>query len=113
MKPDELIMLFGAQLEFFEPIVSQPTDGDTTLLREVLTSLLYPIPYDGDEQLHSLLGIIMPDAAYTTRYTTTFPVPDRVSHYDSTIADNAERGACSNAESKHNVKKADYDTYIS
>ena len=92
MKPDELLTLFGAQLEVFEPIVGQPTDGDITRLREVLTSLLYPIPYDEDDQKHSLLGIIMLDAAYTARYTTTFPPPDRVSHYDSTIADNAEWG---------------------
>ena len=44
MKPDELIMLFGAQLDIFEPIVGQPTDGNITRLQEVLTSLLYPIP---------------------------------------------------------------------
>ena len=49
MKPDELITLFGAQLEVFESIVGQPTDGDITRLWEVLTSLLYPIPCDGDE----------------------------------------------------------------
>ena len=103
MKPDELITLFGAQLEVFEPIVGQPTDRDITRLREVLTSLLYPIPYNGDAQLHSLLGIIMSDAAYIARYTTTFPVLDRVSHYDSTIADNGARGARAKAESKHNV----------
>ena len=40
MKPDELLTLFGAQLEVFEPIIGQPTDGDTTCLWEVLTSLL-------------------------------------------------------------------------
>ena len=93
MKPDELLTLFGAQLEVFEPIVGQPTNGDITRLREVITSLLYPIPYDGDDQKHNLLGIIMSDAAYTARYTTTFPPPDHVNHYDSTIADDAEKGA--------------------
>ena len=72
----------------------------------------YPIPYDGDDQVHSLMGIIMSDAAYTARYNTTFPVPGRVSHYDSIIADNAERGARAKAKSKHNVKKADYDMYV-
>ena len=92
MKPDELLTLFGAQLEVFEPIVGQPTDGDITRLREVLTSLLSPIPYDGGEQLHSLLGIIMLDAAYTARHTKPFPVPDRVRHYDSTITDDAKWG---------------------
>ena len=50
MKPGELLTLFGAQLEVFEPIVGQPTDGDITCLQEVLTSLLYPISYDGDDR---------------------------------------------------------------
>ena len=84
MKLDELLTLFGAQLEVFEPIVGQPTNGDIPRLREVLTSLLHPIPCNGDEQLHSLLGIIISDPAYTTQYTTTFPVPDLISHYEST-----------------------------
>ena len=105
MKLDELLTLFGVQLEVFEPIVGQPTDGDITRLWEVLTSLLYPIRYEGDDQKHSLLGIIMSDAAYTGRYTTTFLPPDRVSHYNSNIADDAEGGACAKAESKDNVKK--------
>ena len=113
MKLDELLMLFGAQLEVFEPIVGQPTDGDITRLREVLTSLLYPIPYDGDDQKHSLLGIIMSDAVYTAQYTTIFPPPGHVSHYNSTIADNAEKGVRAKAESRHNVKKADYNMYVS
>ena len=75
MQSDELLTLFGAQLEVFEPIIGQPTDGDITRLREVLISLLYPIPYNGDDQKHSLLGIIMSDAAYTAQYTATFPPP--------------------------------------
>ena len=75
MKPDELIMLFGAQVEVFEPIADQPTDGDSTRLGEVITSLLYPIPYEWNEQVHSLLGIIMSDVAYTARYTNIFPIP--------------------------------------
>ena len=55
----------------------------------------------------------MSDAAYTARYTTTFPPLNRVSHYDSNIADDAEKGARAKAESKHNVKKADYNMYVS
>ena len=90
MKPDELITLFGAQLEIFEPIVGQPADDDITRLQEVLTSLLNPIPYDGDDQVHSLMGIIMSDAAHTAQYNKTFPVPGHVSHYNSTIANYAE-----------------------
>ena len=55
----------------------------------------------------------MLDTAYTARYTKTFPVPGRISHYDSTIADDAKQGARAKAESKHNVKKADYNMYLS
>ena len=51
----------------------------------------------------------MLDAAYTARYTTPFPPPDCVSHYDSNISNDAERGARAKAESKHNLQKADYD----
>ena len=90
MKPDELITLFGAQLKVFEPIVGQPTNADITRLREVLTALLCPIPYNGEEQIHSLLSIIISDTTYTAQYNTTFSIPGRVSHYDRSIADNAE-----------------------
>ena len=55
----------------------------------------------------------MSDAAYTARYTTTFPPPQHVSHYDSTIADDAEKGARAKAESKHNLKKVDNNMYVS
>ena len=54
----------------------------------------------------------MSDAAYTARYTSIFPPPGYVSHYDSTIADDAEKGARANAKSRHNVKKADYNMYV-
>ena len=43
----------------------------------------------------------MSDAAYTARYTTTFPPPDRVSHHDSTIVDDAERGARAKVRELH------------
>ena len=75
MKLDELNTLFGAQLKVFEPTIGQPTDADITRLREVLTALLYPIPYNGDKQIHSLLGTIMSDAAYTAQYNSSFPIP--------------------------------------
>ena len=113
MKPDELTTLFGAQLEVFEPIVNQPTAADITRLWEVIAALLYPIPYNGDEQIHSILVIIASDAAYTARYKATFPIPFRVSHYNTTIVDNAEHDTRAKVESKHNVKKADYDMYMS
>ena len=54
----------------------------------------------------------MSDAAYTAGYTSIFSPPGHVSHYDSTIADDAEKGACAKAESQHNVKKADYNMYV-
>ena len=105
MKLDELTSLFGAQLKVFEPIVGQPTNADITCLQEVLTALLYPIPYNGDKQIHSLLGIIMSDVAYTAQYKATFSILSRVSHYTTTIADKTEHGKRAKAESKHTVKK--------
>ena len=55
----------------------------------------------------------MSDVDCTTQYTATFPIPSRVSHYNASIADNAEQGAQAKAESAHNVKKADYEVYVS
>ena len=54
----------------------------------------------------------MSDSAYKAQYTTTFPPPVHVSHYDSTIADDAEKGARAKAEFQHNVKRADYNMYV-
>ena len=55
----------------------------------------------------------MSDTAYTTRYTSSFPISSRMRHYNTDIVDDAEQGARAKAESAYNVKKADYDMYVS
>ncbi len=58
----------------FQPIVSQPTDDNLTVLWKILYPLLLEIPYD-EPGTHNLIGIIQPMALYTATWGTPFPIP--------------------------------------
>ena len=59
MKSDEIQLLFAAQLKTYAPIEVQHSDPDLSALREILTALLLPITYDGENGVHNLFGLIM------------------------------------------------------
>ena len=49
MNPEEIKSLFAAWLYVFDPILGKTIDDDFTRLREELTRILLPLPYDVDK----------------------------------------------------------------
>ena len=77
MKSDEIQSLFATKLETYAPIKGQPSDPDLSALQETLTAFLLPIAYDGEKDIHKLVGLIMYEDAYRARHGANFPTPSR------------------------------------
>ena len=58
MKPDDVSILFADLGSTFEPIIVHPTDSDIVKMREVISEVLYQIPYDDENGVHNLVGLI-------------------------------------------------------
>jgi len=115
MSPDAITALFAEAAIAFTPITGNPTDDDLTAIREILTPLLFDIPYDemgppvGPPYMHNLIGLIEPDAAYIAEWNEAFPRPVRSPAYDPTIAADATAVIRNRMEAKHSIKLADYE----
>ena len=59
----------------YVPVKGQPSDPDLSTLRETLTALLLPITYDGKKGIHNLVGLVMNEDAYKTRYDANVSMP--------------------------------------
>ena len=59
MKLEEVQLLVAARIDVFDPISGQPTDADLTRLREDITSILLPLPYDVEKVIHNMMGLVM------------------------------------------------------
>ena len=68
MSPKENVAKFVEAADLFEPISGQPPDVDITLICETLTPILLQIPYDKDEVLDNLVGIILVEEKYSAKY---------------------------------------------
>ena len=77
MKSDEIQSLFATAIKTHAPVKGQPLDPDLSTLQETMTVLLLPIVYDGKKGVHNLVGIIMNEDAYKTRYGANFLTPPR------------------------------------
>ena len=104
-------MKFANLLEHFEPIDGQPSDTALTRIWEFVAPLLLQIPYDETGAVHNLIGLIRPEAAYTTRYGAEFLKPKRVEEYDSEIYDDATDVVRALTEAAHKAKRAERATY--
>jgi len=117
MSPDAITALFAEAAIAFTPITGNPTDDDLTALREILTPLLFDIPYDeagplvGPPFMHNLIGLIEPEAAYIAEWNEAFPRPAKPPAYDPNIAADATAVIRNRMEAAHAVKLADYATY--
>ena len=78
MTPEEIVEKFARSLDNFEPIVGQPSDFNLTILQEAVALLLLQILYGETGEVHNLIGLIRPEAAYVARYCEAFPEPARV-----------------------------------
>jgi hypothetical protein len=112
MTPEEITALFATAATTFQPIISQPTDDDLTVLRDVLYPLLLNIPYDEDgaHPRHNLIGLIEPTRSYTTTWGAAFPIPPRPPTYPA-IADDASAVVCARREAQHAIKERDYASH--
>ena len=110
MMPEEIVAKFANSLEQFEPINRQPSNTNLTRIREVVAPLLLQIPYDETGAVHNLIGLIWPEASYTTRYDAAFLKPMRVGAYYSTIDNNATAVVRTRTETAHKEKRADRAT---
>ena len=85
MQPEEVSILFAELGSTFEPISSQPTDSDIFKMREVISEVLYQIPYDDENGAHNLVSLIQDKESYVTEYPDPFPGAKKPGIYDSTI----------------------------
>ena len=59
MKPEVIQPLFSARLDVFDPISGHPTNTELTRIREELTIILLPFPYDVEKVIHNILGLVV------------------------------------------------------
>ena len=111
MKPKEIVSKFANLLKKFEPINRQPSDTYLMRIRGVVAPLPLQILHNKTGAMHNLIGLIRPEAVYTTRYGTTFLEPTRVGAYDATISDGTPAVVCERTESAHKAKRAERATY--
>ena len=90
MSPEEIVAKFVEAADLFEPIQGQSSEVDIMLVYEVLTPILLQIPFDEAEAKNNLIGIILSDVKYTTKYGQAFSLPQRVGAYDNSLANNAK-----------------------
>ena len=64
--PSKIAEKFVEAYDAFIAIKRQPTDSDINWVFEALSSILYPIEYDENNELHNLIGIIQDEEPYTT-----------------------------------------------
>ena len=108
VKSDEIQSLFATAIEMYAPVKGQPLDRDLSTLRETLTVLLLSIAYDGEKGIHNLVGLIMDEDAYKTRYGANFPTPSRLVIYDVDILIDASNTGRVCRDSAHTSKKDYY-----
>ena len=111
MMPEEIVEKFANSLEYFEPIDGQPSDTNLTRIWEFVALLLLQILYEKTGAMHNLIGLICPEAAYTTRYGAAFLESTRVGAYDTAIDDDATAVARACTEAAHKANRADCATY--
>ena len=70
--------------------------------------LLPPIVYDGVKGIHNLVGLIMNEDAYKTRYCANFLTPARPAIYDVEIPIDASNAVRVRREATHTAQKEDY-----
>ena len=67
--------MFSAQIDVFDPILGQTTDSDLTRLREELTIILLPLPYNLEKGICNIMGLVLDEDNYKKRYCAKFPTP--------------------------------------
>ena len=111
MNPEEIQSIFAARIDLFKPISGNPIDADLTCLHEDLTTTLLPLPYDVENVIHNILGLVMDKEDYKQSYRTKFPTLTKPSVYDEKILDNATNVDPSKSKAVHKANIADYQLF--
>ena len=82
INPGEIQSLFAAWIDLFELILGHPTDTDLTRLREELTEIFLPIPYDVEKIIQNLLALVMYEEDYKQRYCAKLSMTTKPSVYN-------------------------------
>jgi hypothetical protein len=79
----------------------------------VLFPLLLDIPFDKENGIHSLVGLITDEAVYTNDYGAAFVRPPvKIAIYDTAISDNATNVVRAKAKAIWRAKLSDKETYV-
>ena len=78
-----IIAKFEAAFETFETTDKRPTDLYVTQIYDAIAKIFYPIRYSSVGDRHYLMGLINDYAAYTTKYSESFPRPAHQGIYAS------------------------------
>ena len=111
MPPEEIVERFANLFEHFEPIDGQPSDTNLTQIWDIVAPFLLRIPYNKKGAVHNLIGLIRPEAAYTTRCGAAFLEPTRVGAYGAAIDDDATSVVRARTKVVHKAKRADRVTF--
>ena len=107
MNPEEIQSLFAAQLYVFDTILGKTIDADLMRLREELTRIFLPLPYDAEKGIYNMLGLFTYEEDYEQYYCTKFSTPTKPAIYDEAIPNNTTSVARAKAEAVHTAKIAD------
>ena len=108
MKPEDVSILFTDLGSNFEPIIGQPSDSDIVKMRENISEVLYQIPYDDENDVHNLVGLIQDKESYAVEYKAPFPTPNKLGIYDPTIVETTKDAVWAQKEAIHKAKRQDY-----
>ena len=105
---EEIESLFAAWLYLFEPILGKIINAGLMRLREDLTRILLPLPYDVEKGIYNLLGLLVTyEVDYEQHYCTKFPTPTKPAVYDEAIPNNTTNVDRTKAKAVHTSKIAD------
>ena len=105
---EEIQSLFAAWIYVFDPILGKIINAGLMRLREELTRILLPLPYDVEKGIYNMLGLLVTyEEDYEQHYCTKFPTPTNPAVYDEAIPNNTTNVARAKAKAVHTSKIAD------
>ena len=108
MKPEDAPLLFAKMASTYEPISGQPSDSDIVKITEVLSEALYQIPYDDEQGIRNLVGLIQDKVSYLADYSEAFPFQKKPGVYDPSITEGKKDSIRAQKDATHKAKRQDY-----
>ena len=77
----------------------------------MISEVIYQIPYDEENGVHNLVGLIQDKESYSKECGAAFPNAKKQGIYDSTISDTAKDAVWAQKEAIHKAKLQDFDFF--